>query len=119
MADRLMLQQRHRRVVEDTLREHVPEADVWAYGSRVNGRAHEASDLDLVARGPALEPLGAKLAQLAEAFRESSLPIIVQVCDWARVPKSFQREILRDYVVMQAAPDVRPAQDAEGIRADG
>ena len=26
--------------------------EVWAYGSRVNGRAHEGSDLDLVIRSP-------------------------------------------------------------------
>ena len=118
MADRLMLLPRHRRMVEKTLREHVPDAEVWAYGSRVSGRAHEASDLDLAVRGPALQPLGAKLARLAEAFRESSLPIIVQVCDWGRLPKSFQREIARDYVVMQPGP-AQPAQDARGMPANG
>lgn len=31
----------------------------WAYGSRVTGESHEASDLDLVLRGRGLEPLGA------------------------------------------------------------
>ena len=102
MADSLMLLPHHRRMVEHTLRKHVPEAEVWAYGSRVNGRAHEASDLDLVVRGPALQPLGARLVRLVEAFRESSLPIIVQVCDWGRLPESFQREIAQQYVVVQS-----------------
>lgn len=32
------------------LGQHVPQAEVWAYGSRVNGGAHEGSDLDLVLR---------------------------------------------------------------------
>ena len=111
MADRLMLLPRHRRIVEQALRKHVPEAEVWAYGSRVNGRAHEASDLDLVVRGPALQPLGAKLVRLIEAFRESSLPIIVQVCDWSRLPVSFQREIAQQYVVVQSGP-AQQGQDA-------
>lgn len=102
MAEHLMLLPHHRRIVEQTLRKHVPEAEVWAYGSRVNGRAHEASDLDLVVRSPALQPLGTKFARLVEAFRESSLPIIVQVCDWGRLPKSFQREIAQQYVVVQS-----------------
>ena len=34
----------------ELLRRHVPEAEVWAYGSRVNGRSHDASDLDIVPR---------------------------------------------------------------------
>src|SRR5579862_4525512 len=37
----------HLRVLLDLLRQNVPDAEVWAYGSRVNHTAHEASDLDL------------------------------------------------------------------------
>ena len=118
MTNRLMLLPRHRRMVEETLREHVPNAEVWAYGSRVNGLAHEASDLDLVVRGPALEPLGARLGRLVEAFRESSLPIIVQICDWGQLPKSFQREIAQDYVIVQTG-HAQPEQEAGGIPASG
>ena len=39
-------------MLESLLRTHVPQADVWAYGSRVTGGAHEASDLDIVLRNP-------------------------------------------------------------------
>ena len=53
MTDRLELPLRYRRELESMLREHVPEAEVWAYGSRVSGESHPASDLDLVLRGPA------------------------------------------------------------------
>ena len=41
-----------RDMLESLLRTHVPQADVWAYGSRVTGGAHEASDLDIVLRNP-------------------------------------------------------------------
>ena len=34
------------------LRTFVPAAQVWAYGSRISGKAHEGSDLDLVLRNP-------------------------------------------------------------------
>ncbi len=101
MTDRLSLSPRHRRLVEELLREHVPNAEVWAYGSRVNGKSHEGSDLDLVVRGPALEPLGVEFIDLVEAFRESNIPILVQAHDWANLPESFHREIERDYVVVQ------------------
>ena len=102
MTDRLALPPRYRRMVEALLREHVPDAEVWAYGSRVNGRSHDGSDLDLVVRGPALEPLGIEFSELVEAFQESNIPILVQAHDWARLPESFHVEIERGYVVVQA-----------------
>ena len=101
MTDRLSLPTRYRNMVEALLREHVPNAEVWAYGSRVNGQSHEGSDLDLVVRGPVLGPLGIEFLDLVEAFQESNIPILVQVHDWARLPPSFHEEIERDYVVVQ------------------
>ena len=102
MTDRLSLPPRYRRMVEELLREHVPNAEVWAYGSRVNGESHEGSDLDLVVRGPTLEPLGIEFIELVEALQESNIPILVQAHDWARLPDGFHREIDRDYVVVQS-----------------
>lgn len=88
--------------VEALLRAHVPNAEVWAYGSRVTGGGHEASDLDLVLRNPKnpQETTGA-LYELKEAFIESNLPIRVDIMDWARVPVSFHREIEQAHVVVQ------------------
>ena len=101
MTERLDLQPRHRECLEALLREHVPDAEVWAYGSRVNGQSHEGSDLDLVVRAPGLEPLGIRFLDLLVALQESNIPILVQVHDWASLPESFHREIERDYVVIQ------------------
>ena len=101
MTDRLDLPSPYRKVVEALLREHVPDAAVWAYGSRVNGMSHPGSDLDLVLRSPTLEQLGDGFHNLVEAFQESNIPILIQAHDWARLPESFHREIERDYVVVQ------------------
>ena len=101
MTDRLDLPQRYRTILEGLLREHVPDAEVWAYGSRITGESHEGSDLDLVVRGPGLEPLGDGFFILLEAIEESNLPILVQAHDWARLPESFHCEIERDHVVIQ------------------
>ena len=79
----------------------MPDAEVWAYGSRVNGMSHPGSDLDLVLRSPTLEQLGDGFHDLVEAFQESNIPILIQAHDWARLPESFHREIERDYVVVQ------------------
>ena len=101
MADCLHLQPKHRQVLEALLREHLPDVEVWAYGSRVSGRSHDGSDLDLVLRGPGLQeiPIG-QLGDFEEAVRESTLPFLVEARDWARLPERFHREIERDHVVV-------------------
>ena len=101
MTDRLALPRRYRDQLEALLSEHVPGVEVWAYGSRVNGRSHDGSDLDLVLRGSALEPLDGGYYDLLEAIEKSSIPILVQTHDWAMLPESFHREIERDYVVVK------------------
>ena len=101
MTERLDLPRRYRDQIEALLREHVPGVEVWAYGSRVNGRSHEGSDLDLVLRGPDLKRIDSgQLADLIEALEESNVPIIVQTHDWTRLPERFHREIERKYVVL-------------------
>ena len=98
----LDLPQKYLEQVQVLLRTHVPHAEVWAYGSRVTGSGHEASDLDLVLRNPQnlLEETSV-LYDLKEAFIESNLPIRVDIMDWARIPASFHREIERAHVVVQ------------------
>ena len=98
----LDLPQKYLEQVKTLLRTHVPHAEVWAYGSRVTGSGHEASDLDLVLRNPKnLQEESSALNELKEAFTESNLPIRVDIMDWARIPESFHREIERAHVVVQ------------------
>ena len=101
MADRLHLTPKHREVLEALLREHLPNVEVWAYGSRVSGKSHDGSDLDLVLRGTGLKeiPIG-QLGDFEEAVRESNIPFLVEARDWARLPTRFHGEIERDHVVL-------------------
>ena len=114
MTDRLDLPRRYRDQLEALLRAHLPGVEVWAYGSRVNGRSHDGSDLDLVLRGPGLHeiPVG-QVADFAETIRESSIPFLVEARDWARLPERFQREIERGYVVI-----VGGEQKSSGVRME-
>jgi len=101
MAERLHLLPRHRRALEALLREHLPDVEAWAYGSRVNGRSHDGSDLDLVLRGPDLKEIPSiQLGDFEEAVRESNIPFLVEARDWARLPERFYSEIEREYVVL-------------------
>jgi predicted nucleotidyltransferase len=84
------------------LRQHVPNAEVWAYGSRVTDDYYEASDLDLVVRNRAdLTQSSTDIFDLQAALLESDIPIQVQAVDWARIPASFHAEILMGYVVLE------------------
>ncbi len=117
MTDRLDLPPRYRGQLEALLRKHVPDAAVWAYGSRVKGESHPGSDLDLVLRSPTLEPLGEGYIDLLEALEQSNLPILVQLHDWARLPESFHREIERQYVALQEGTKKEARNDGEVARS--
>ena len=91
-------------LVNEIVARHLPaEVAVWAYGSRVNGNNHEASDLDLVLRTPELAPLpDGLLSRFREALTDSNLPIFVDAHDWATLPASFHPRILARYEVLRA-----------------
>lgn len=102
------MQPRHLALLRRLLQQHLPHAEVWAYGSRVNGDGHEASDLDLVVRHPAdLKQETQELGEMKETLVDSNLPIRVDMVDWAQIPASFQREIERAYVVVQAGNGIK------------
>ena len=111
MTERLHLLPRHREQLETLLREHLPDVEVWAYGSRVNGQSHDGSDLDLVLRGPGLTEIDAgKLADFEDALRDSTIPFLVEARDWARLPERFHREIERGSVVFLDSRSAGPAE---------
>lgn len=89
-------------IIKMLLKKYVPGMTVWAYGSRVSGKSHPGSDLDLVVINPAAAAVN--LSQLKTALSESDLPITVDVLDWSTIPESFQQEIQRNYLVIQQSP---------------
>lgn len=82
----------HLSIVKHILQEMVPGVSVFAFGSRVTGRAKQHSDLDL-----GLEAQRAmdwqQMARLREAFEESNLPIRVDVIDWAACSPAFKANV--------------------------
>ncbi len=98
----LFLRDKDRQKLLDLLGHYLPTVDAWAYGSRVNGDAHDASDLDLVLRSADLSPIPIEqLVDFLDALRESTIPILVEARDWARLPTSFHEQILKQYVVLK------------------
>lgn len=74
------------------------KAQLWAFGSRVNGEAHDTSDLDLVIVSDNKQKINInEFLELKENLKESNIPILIQVLDWNRIPKSFHTNILLNY----------------------
>lgn len=87
-------------IVQNILRAHVPQHEVWAFGSRAKWTAKPCSDLDLAVITD--QPLSLDVsAALTDAFAESELPWRVDVVDWASTSAAFRQIIERDKVVVQ------------------
>lgn len=101
----------HLKIVRDILSAHVPDREVWAFGSRVTGKATETSDLDLAIIGDT--PLDFEtLATLRDAFSESRIPYKVDVVDWTTTSESFRKIVLNEKLV------VLKGEKRSGVRSD-
>jgi len=90
----------HWQMVKDILSKHVPQHEVWAFGSRAKWTAKQYSDLDIAILTEEPLPLSVSAA-LSDDFSESDLPWKVDVVDWATTSESFREIIQRDKVVVQ------------------
>lgn len=94
----------HLATVRRILGEHVPDCEVRAFGSRAKWEGQDYSDLDLavVCEG---DENGRAIEHLKDAFKDSDLPIRVDVLDWHTIADDFRQAIESDCVVVQEAPD--------------
>lgn len=75
--------------------------EVWAFGSRTNGKAKPYSDLDLAIITH--QPLSLeKYAKIKEAFDESNLPFRVDIVDLAATSATFRELIEQSKVTLQS-----------------
>lgn len=89
----------HLDLVRTTLRSHIPDSTVVAFGSRVKWTASGFSDLDLVVCD--IKTLDfSTMGRLRDAFDESNLPIRVDVHDWNAIPDHFKPSIVDSYEVL-------------------
>ncbi len=113
----LKLRPEHLRELRRLIAACVPNEEVWAYGSRVDGTAHDTSDLDLVVRHPddLKVPQGAPLAKLKESLSESNLPLLVDILDWARLPPAFRMNIAQRHVVLCHPPSILKPSEGSAL----
>jgi type I restriction enzyme S subunit len=92
-------------ILRTLLRRHLPQHEVWAFGSRVTGRAKPFSDLDLVVIADTPLSLDERAA-LAEALSESGLPWTVDLLDWATTSPVFRRLIEAEHRLIPTTTDL-------------
>ena len=102
LRDKMILREKDRekiiKIAKKTLKSNL---QILAYGSRVDGTAHDTSDLDLVLRSKDKTPVSDdELSDFKEQMEESTLPILVQAFDWAKIPETFRKNILKNYVIL-------------------
>ena len=89
----------HKKIVIKLLQEHIPQTLVWAYGSRVQGKAHPSSDLDLVVFTQPEQR--ESIFELKDAFEESDLPFRVDLFVWNEIPEHFHSNIKETHIILQ------------------
>lgn len=97
---KLNVKPQYLKMLYDIFNEYCPEAEIWAYGSRLNGDSHDGSDLDLVVKS--FNNPDKKLYELREILIESNIPFLIDINEFDSLPISFQQEILNSYVVLFA-----------------
>ena len=82
------------------LGEQVSDCEVRVFGSRIEGKASDFSDLDLVLVGG--EKLNwRRIELLKDAFASSNIPMTVDVIDWHAISDEFRAIIEDNYEVIQ------------------
>lgn len=94
----MLLKDRHRETLTSILNRFPEIEEARAFGSRVTGKAHDGSDLDLMVAGNDQGEID--LPRLASAFQESYLPFKVDVFDRKYLPKPMLDNILEENEVV-------------------
>ena len=87
-------------IIENRLKKHVSNYEVWAFGSRAKCSAKPYSDLDLCLISHEPIPLSI-VSALRDDFSESDLPWKVDIVDWSLLDEAFRQIITQDKVVLQ------------------
>ncbi len=100
----MLLREKDKKILTDIFDLLDTPIEVWAYGSRIDGTAHSGSDLDLIVRSEGLNKLPIEVyVYLCEKIRNSNIPILVELRDWAMLPDSFHKNILQQYEVLYSS----------------
>lgn len=89
------LEDKYVEFIKKTIQDVLPDAEIFIFGSRTQGRAHEYSDVDIALNGNI--PF-ADLLKLKAIFEDSIFPYKVDIVDLANIKPEFFKIIEKDLV---------------------
>ena len=104
------IEPQHLKTVTELLKRYLPDREVWAYGSRVSGRAWKFSDLNLAVMGEGF-PDDVAMFHLREDLSESLVPFMIDLKAWAGINPAYHQDIMDCYSVIHS-PSQFPSTQA-------
>lgn len=92
----LNVKQEYLNELKNIFNNYCPNAEIWAYGSRLTNDCHSGSDLDLTVK--TFNDDKKYLYELKELLNDSDIPFLIDINIFDNLPQSFQDEILKNYV---------------------
>ncbi len=92
----LNVKQRHLDMLYQIFNSYCPKAEIWAYGSRINGDSHSGSDLDLVVKN--FNEENKYIYELKGLLSDSNIPFLIDLTEFDTLPDSFKKEIQKKYI---------------------
>lgn len=91
------------KTIKKILNEHFPNYEILVFGSRVNGKAKEYSDIDIALRwqnfGQKIDIF--KFGNAKLDLMESDISVRVDLLDWEKIDENFQKIISQNYEVLE------------------
>lgn len=94
----LFIKPQYLKMITGVFDKYCPDAEVWAYGSRIKNEAHGGSDLDLVVKS--FNSDKCNISELRSLLSDTYVPFLIDINAFDDLPESFQKEILNKYVVI-------------------
>lgn len=90
------LKQEYLNELNQIFQKYCPNAEIWAYGSRINGDSHSGSDLDLTVKS--FNEDNKYLSDLKDLLNDSDIPFLIDITEYDKLPETFQKEIKNGYI---------------------
>jgi uncharacterized protein len=94
------MQEQDKQKIIDTIKSHLPEAQIFLFGSRARKDNTPESDIDIAVDNK--EKIDSfVMSQIKEEVEESTIPFTVDIVDLNNVSKDFKEQILKSRVLWE------------------
>ncbi len=94
----LFIEEKYLNELQNIFKSYCPCAEIWVYGSRLNGGAHAGSDLDLAVKNFNSE--NCNIFDLKQILNNSSIPFLIDIFEFDKLPSNFQDEIKKNHAII-------------------